>query len=472
MISRHRISEEIKNVTEEQRPEVLTNALNMELEYIEPEFYEMYGISDTDLDEETNEAPDQKAIEAARNDFLNGLFGDTSTEPGSSIETDSVDDFFRQNKAACVLQVNEELIDDTSFIGEIYGTCCKENGKFYAIGKCEYGEGVKDNHFKSYGLIVPVKIFYKLLNPEAKIEGYDYFGAYIDNDWLFYRTDCKRTPIAINIFSLVTRLFSRNSGLLESDVMADKTAILIGCGSVGSLIALELARAGVGNFVLADKDTLEIHNICRHQLGFRDLGRYKVDAVKDAIKNINPFANVITFRGYIQDMPMEYISDIKNGIIVGTGDNRESNAVANELADKLTIPFVSTGCWTRAHAGECFYWYPGCVSPKYRDAFKNIITDERKTSHQNYFADDTEERELNFEPGGSTDLSFVTLVGIKIILDLLNLDTDSYTTRVIDYLTHYTMVCNTNKPEIGGKNAEAFPHPLFISNNIYLQPDK
>lgn len=72
--------------------------------------------------------------------------------------------------------------------------------------------------------------------------------------------------------------------------MNTKAALIVGCGSVGSLIALELARAGVCKFILVDSDTLEIHNICRHQLGFRDLGRYKVDAVADAIKNINPSA--------------------------------------------------------------------------------------------------------------------------------------------------------------------------------------
>lgn len=127
---------------------------------------------------------------------------------------------------------------------------------------------------------------------------------------------------------------------------------------------------------------------------------------------------------------------------------------------------MSTGCWQRAHAGECFYWYPGAGLPLYREAFANLISDERPTAHQNYFADDNDEETLNFEPGVSTDIEFVTLVAVKIIYDLLNRDTDNYTKRVIGYLKNYTLVCNTNETVIGGRNAEIFPHPLYISNTI------
>lgn len=109
--------------------------------------------------------------------------------------------------------------------------------------------------------------------------------------------------VRIKPYDTVTRLFSRNTGLLESGAMLEKRAVLVGCGSVGSLVAMELARSGVGKFVLCDTDTLEIHNICRHQCGFSDLGRYKVDAVKDKILDINPNAEVVTYRSIIQRVP-------------------------------------------------------------------------------------------------------------------------------------------------------------------------
>ena len=77
--------------------------------------------------------------------------------------------------------------------------------------------------------------------------------------------------------------------------------------------------------------------------------------------------------------------------------------------------------------------------------------------------------DVNFEPGISIDINFVTLVGIKLILDLFNRDNPNFTPRVINYLTQYTLVCNTNDPKIGGEQAEIFAHPLQITNSIQVQ---
>ena len=52
------------------------------------------------------------------------------------------------------------------------------------------------------------------------------------------------------------------------------------------------------------------------------------------------------------------------------------------------------------------------------------------------------------------DIGFVTLVGVKFALDLLNLESEAYTPRVLNDYTPYTLICNTNRPEIGGENAE------------------
>ena len=95
-------------------------------------------------------------------------------------------------------------------------------------------------------------------------------------------------------YTLEKNLFSRNTGILETDWMMDKCAFMLGCGSVGSLVALELARAGVGTFVLIDNDIVEYHNLCRHQCGVHEVGSFKVDVMKKRILDINPHATVVT----------------------------------------------------------------------------------------------------------------------------------------------------------------------------------
>lgn len=434
----------------------LSGVLSGLLENVEPVDFSMEVTADAD----------DEIIEAARNELTEGGFGDDETEEDFDVDTELLEGFFAGNvKQNYQMLANTDILKADGTEYEVYGIYREETEKYYLLSDGKNFNEV-ENQFYSCGLIVSEEHFLKLLNKDVAIEGYDFFGCYINDGWVFYRADAKRSHITLNFFDMVTRLFSRNTGLLESSVMNTKAALIVGCGSVGSLIALELARAGVCCFILVDSDTLEIHNICRHQLGFRDLGRYKVDAVADAIRNINPSAKIIKFRGILQKLPVEYLDRFEDGIIIGTGDNRESSAFGNDLAKALKVPFVSTGCWQRAHAGECFYWYPGAGLPLYREAFANLISDERPTAHQNYFADDNDEETLNFEPGVSTDIEFVTLVAVKIIYDLLNRDTDNYTKRVIGYLKNYTLVCNTNETVIGGRNAEIFPHPLYISNTI------
>lgn len=50
----------------------------------------------------------------------------------------------------------------------------------------------------------------------------------------------------------------------------EKNVLLVGCGSVGSCIALNLAKSGIGKMTLIDNDYLKPENIYRHLLGMKD----------------------------------------------------------------------------------------------------------------------------------------------------------------------------------------------------------
>lgn len=63
---------------------------------------------------------------------------------------------------------------------------------------------------------------------------------------------------------------------------------IVGCGSVGSTIAENLARCGVTKMTLWDFDTVEAHNIANQMFRQQDIGKLKVEALKDIITDINP----------------------------------------------------------------------------------------------------------------------------------------------------------------------------------------
>ncbi|MDR2425519.1 MAG: ThiF family adenylyltransferase [Prevotellaceae bacterium] len=274
---------------------------------------------------------------------------------------------------------------------------------------------------------------------------------------------CKKEPYALKM-----DVFSRNTGILESDVMLGKGAVLVGCGSVGSLVALELARAGVGRFMLIDNDVLGYHNICRHQCGILDVGKYKVDAVKERILQINPTAKIITQNRIIQEVSLDVLKDFcdENVIVIGGADNREGDLYANKIAKEAGMPLMSIGCWERAFAGEIFYCLPQGM-PDYSDFMVAIgDTSGRVNQNRKFYTNEEDLAKAAFEPGISADINFVTIIAVKMAIDILNISNPHYTTRVIDGLSQYTLICNTNKTAVGGEGAELFSYPLQVTTSI------
>lgn len=222
--------------------------------------------------------------------------------------------------------------------------------------------------------------------------------------------------VKIESYALQMDIFSRNVGILESTVMLQKKAVFVGCGSVGSLVAVELAKAGVGNFMLIDNDVFGYHNICRHQCGIYDVGHFKTDALADRIFQINPYATVMKKNCMIQEIDRGEMEDFCNEdtIIIGGADNREGDLYASDFALENKMPFISIGCWERAFAGEIFYCLPNGM-PTYRDFLKAMgYISGRVTQNRRFYTTEEDLEKVSFEPGISADVNFITIIGVKI----------------------------------------------------------
>ena len=76
-------------------------------------------------------------------------------------------------------------------------------------------------------------------------------------------------------------------------LQSGKVAIC-GLGGLGSLIAIELGRLGVGTLLLIDDDTVEPTNLARQQYVFSDLGCYKTNALARHLQESAPLTTVHT----------------------------------------------------------------------------------------------------------------------------------------------------------------------------------
>ncbi len=337
----------------------------------------------------------------------------------------------------------------------------------YYIEESNYYNIVGVNHApEGLGGITPKCVGHFYPNRPTEVNDDLIYGYYEGDEVVFYDlsgTLCELEPVRLKM-----DIFSRNTGILESDIMLKKGAIILGCGSVGSLVALELARAGVGRFFLIDMDILGYHNICRHQCGIQDVGKYKTTAIKERILQINPTAQVITEHNRIQEVPLDKIAPFCNSdtIIVGCADNREGDLYADTILGKpYKMPFISIGCWERAFAGEIFYCLPEGM-PAYSDFIDALgESSGRVNANTHLYMGEVG----TFEPGISVDINFVTTIAIKMILDLLNRDNEHYTQRLIHNLSQYTLICNTNNPKIGGEMAEIFSYPLQVTTSIEVE---
>src|SRR3990167_5115543 len=77
----------------------------------------------------------------------------------------------------------------------------------------------------------------------------------------------------------------RHSELYDPADYAEKHVALIGVGTIGSHLALTLARMQVP-FTMYDPDTIEAHNIATQAYTKRDIGAYKVDAIARQCEDI------------------------------------------------------------------------------------------------------------------------------------------------------------------------------------------
>lgn len=294
-------------------------------------------------------------------------------------------------------------------------------------------------------------------------------GVLTETGVVFY---WKGNEIKTEAYELYQSIFSRNKGILETDVMHKKCAVILGCGSVGSLVAMELARAGVGHFVLVDADALEYHNLCRHQCGIEDVGDLKVNALRRKLLDINPNVDIRVFGGIVQNIPKETLDEMcvpKETIFVGCADNRTADVYSNRIAVYYEASFLSIGFWERAFAGEIFYHIPGKGMPCYECALGDggNMSGRVEANHHVYSNQENIEG-IKFEPGISVDINFITSIGVKLIIDILNSNNEDYIPRLLNNLKQYTLVCNTSDPRIGGEMVEIFSYPLQVTTSLVV----
>jgi molybdopterin/thiamine biosynthesis adenylyltransferase len=201
-----------------------------------------------------------------------------------------------------------------------------------------------------------------------------------------------------------------------------------------------------------------------------DVGNFKVKALAERLRAINPYVDVTAIPKTVETTEREAFEKYclgDNAIMVGGADNRPADVFSNQLAVLHNTPFISIGCWERAFAGEIFYWLPNSNMPCYKCAIGDGGELSQKPSvNRRIYTNEEDLTKVKFIPGISADINFVTNIAVKLIFDILNRTTEGYIPRLLNNLTQFTLVCNTDNPEIGGEMAEIFSYPLQVTTSL------
>jgi molybdopterin/thiamine biosynthesis adenylyltransferase len=212
--------------------------------------------------------------------------------------------------------------------------------------------------------------------------------------------------------------FQRMHELVSPLSLAKKGVLIVGLGSGGSTVASFLARTGIFYFGLVDHETLQEVNLSRHIGLPQDIGRQKVEIVKEKLEAINPEAQVEALNfDVLADSDRLRALIAEYDLVLACTGHPQINHVTNQLALEVGTPAVYAGVFPRGVGG-----YVLQVSPEQETACFNCLfsltkegypTDSDQLLQQTAQQYGLNAQELHAQQGLYVDIGFVALLQAK-----------------------------------------------------------
>jgi hypothetical protein len=221
------------------------------------------------------------------------------------------------------------------------------------------------------------------------------------------------------------RTFERIQSLFDIQLLAPVRVLIAGCGSGGGSVALQLVMSGFRNFTLLDRDTLGPENVIRHVCGRSFIGRRKVDALAEVLRDRNPSVNVKTIEADIMGFPDIEAAIRDCDVVVLATDNDPSRYKVNEICVRNEVRFVVGKVFTRGIGGEVFSYRPhsgGCLACL--ESFLQRTSLREGVKEIDLVSDDEREKmygmeisEIKDSPGLAIDIAFIASFHSRFVLD-------------------------------------------------------
>lgn len=130
---------------------------------------------------------------------------------------------------------------------------------------------------------------------------------------------------------------------------------LLGVGSLGSKVAIELAKAGCGKLVLVDPDTYDVNNAVRHELAPLHAGEGKATAMTRAVELTNPFCKAEPMAQTIGvgGPPVDFLRAIEGAaLVIETTGARSTTRICERYCRIAGVPLLSASLTRGSRGGD------------------------------------------------------------------------------------------------------------------------
>ena len=204
---------------------------------------------------------------------------------------------------------------------------------------------------------------------------------------------------------------SRLNGVI-SPSFSEKRILVIGTGA-GSIMCVNLSRQMPAKLTLVDFDEVELHNLSRTVFGYSDIGKKKVDALKERILDANPFISVECIDCDVTKLDskkMDSLFDV-DMIIAGT-DSAKAQRFINEKSIYYQVPAIFIGIHRRGRGGRIVFVEPD-------QACYRCIRPER------YEEELQQELDVDGETGSLSSCQFIDTLAMDILISYLEKNENS-----------------------------------------------
>lgn len=161
-----------------------------------------------------------------------------------------------------------------------------------------------------------------------------------------------------------------------------RKVMIVGCGALGSGIAVMLAKAGVSRLILVDQDVLGWENIRRHELGAEWVGVAKSRALKSRIEKSIPDIEQVDFHTSGIQALLQSKPDLLDGVdlvISATGD-WGADVFISDVAAQLKTPLPVLYTWMEAYALAAHFAVIDGSKGRFTDGFDDVGNFKGKAS--------------------------------------------------------------------------------------------